>query len=113
MMGIGSLFCLSRGLSVLVEVVRMLNVGKKGKPAKGVVRLLRRLGSLRRFDPTLWVKATAAVLGSLWVSTAGRTAMGVTDGSESLPALARRTRKGAPDGFSGGLHSVQGHHQWT
>jgi hypothetical protein len=32
-MGIGSLFVLSLGLSVLVEVVRMLNVGKKGKPA--------------------------------------------------------------------------------
>jgi hypothetical protein len=30
-MVIGSPFCLS--LSVLVEVVRMLNVGKKGKPA--------------------------------------------------------------------------------
>jgi hypothetical protein len=34
MMGIGSLFGLSRGLSVLVEFVRMLNVGKKGKPAE-------------------------------------------------------------------------------
>jgi hypothetical protein len=41
MMGIGSLFGLSLGLSVLVEVVRMLNVGKKGKPAE------RWLGSLR------------------------------------------------------------------
>jgi hypothetical protein len=50
-MVIGSLFCLSRGLSVLVEVVRMLLMGKKGKTAKGVVRLLRRLGSLRRFGP--------------------------------------------------------------
>jgi hypothetical protein len=38
MMGIGSLFGLSRGLSVLVEVVRMLNVGKKGKPTKGAVQ---------------------------------------------------------------------------
>jgi hypothetical protein len=32
-MGIGSLSCLSR-LSVLVEVVRMLLMGKKGKPAR-------------------------------------------------------------------------------
>jgi hypothetical protein len=31
-MVIGSLFCLSRGLSPLVEGVRMLLMGKKGKP---------------------------------------------------------------------------------
>jgi hypothetical protein len=37
-MVVGSLFCLSLGLSVLVEVVRMLNLGKKGKPAKGAAR---------------------------------------------------------------------------
>jgi hypothetical protein len=69
MMGIGSLFYLSLGLSVLVEVVKMLNgVGKKGKPAKGVVRLLRWLGSPSSLLPYITGKATAAVLGS-WVVT--------------------------------------------
>jgi hypothetical protein len=41
MMGICSFFGLSHGLSLLVEVVRMLLMGKKGKPAE------RWLGSLR------------------------------------------------------------------
>ena len=37
MMGICSLFGLSRGLSLSAEVVRMLvELGKKGKPTKGV-----------------------------------------------------------------------------
>jgi hypothetical protein len=34
MMGICSFFGLSHGLSLLVEVVRMLLMGKKGKPAE-------------------------------------------------------------------------------
>ncbi len=59
-MGIGSLFGLN--LSLLAEVIRMLfdGLGKKGKPAKGVVRLLCRLGSLRRFGRQ--DEAPAAVL---------------------------------------------------
>ena len=67
-MGIGSPFCLSRGLSPLVEGVRMLLMGKKGKPAKGVVRLLRRLGCPSSLLPYITGKATAVVLGS-WVVT--------------------------------------------
>jgi hypothetical protein len=35
MMGIGSLFCLSRGLSVLVEVVRMLNGWERRESRQG------------------------------------------------------------------------------
>jgi hypothetical protein len=46
-MGIGSLFVLSLGLSVLVEVVRMLLMGKKGKPAE---RWLGRPSSPWRLD---------------------------------------------------------------
>jgi hypothetical protein len=71
MMGICSLFGLSRGLSLLAEVVRMLGeLGKKGKPTKGVVRLLRRLGLPSSLLPYITGKATAAVLGS-WVVTSG------------------------------------------
>jgi hypothetical protein len=38
MMGICSLFVLSRGLSLLAEVVRMLNDGKEGKASEAVAR---------------------------------------------------------------------------
>jgi hypothetical protein len=41
-------FC--SGFLSLFGVV-LCELGKKGKPAKGVVRLLRWLGSLRRFGP--------------------------------------------------------------
>jgi hypothetical protein len=50
-MGIGSLFVLSLGLSVLVEVVRMLNVGKKGKPTKGAAQAASSAG----FPSALWL----------------------------------------------------------
>jgi hypothetical protein len=43
-------------------------MGKKGKPAKGVVRLLRRLGCPSALLPYITGKAPAAVLGS-WVVT--------------------------------------------
>jgi hypothetical protein len=55
MMGIGSLFGLSLGLSVLVEVVRMLN-GWEGRESlrRVSLRLLRRLGC----PSALWPEGT-------------------------------------------------------
>jgi hypothetical protein len=51
-MGIGSLSCLSRGLSLLVEVVRMLNGWERRESRRaGRQAEARRLGSLRRFGP--------------------------------------------------------------
>jgi len=50
-MGIGSPFCLSRGLSPLVEGVRMLLMGKKGKPTKGAAQAASSAG----FPSALWL----------------------------------------------------------
>jgi hypothetical protein len=69
-MVIGSLFCLSRGLSVLVEVVRMLNLGKKGKRAKGVARLLCPLGSLRRSGGSMPTSAGSGAVEPLGFDSA-------------------------------------------
>jgi hypothetical protein len=69
-MGIGSLFVLSLGLSVLVEVVRMLNVGKKGKPTGRPSGRALSAGSPFGALAAPCRQATAAVLWSLWVSTA-------------------------------------------
>ncbi len=55
-MGIGSLFGLSRLLAEAVRIELFDGLGKKGKPAKVVARLLRWLGSLRRSCPTLRAK---------------------------------------------------------
>jgi hypothetical protein len=57
--------------------------------------------ALRRFCPLDGAEAPTAVLGS-WVSTGLQGSFSGTNGAESPPALARRARKGAPDGFSGG-----------
>jgi hypothetical protein len=77
-------------------------IGKKGKPtARSLDQAPYGWVALRRFCPTLRVEAPPAVLGS-WGSTGLQGSISGTDGAESLPALARRARKGAPDGFSGG-----------
>jgi hypothetical protein len=69
MMGIGSLFGLSRGLSVLVEVVKMLNGWERRESRRRLsLRLLRRLGCPSALLPYITGKAPAAVLGS-WVVT--------------------------------------------
>jgi hypothetical protein len=86
---------------------------KEGKADGAVVRLstVGRV-ALRRFCPLDGAEAPTAVLGS-WVSTGLQGSFsGSTDG-RALPALARRARKGAPDGFSGGLLSVYGVSSWT
>jgi hypothetical protein len=86
---------------------------KEGKADGAVVRLstVGRV-ALRRFCPTLRVEAPTAVLGS-WVSTGLQGSISGTDGSESLPALARRARKGAPERLQSGVSRFRGHHQWT
>ncbi len=70
-MGIGSLFGLSRLLAEAVRIELFDGLGKKGKPAKGAVRLLRWLGCPSALLPYITGKAPAALLGS-WVSTTGR-----------------------------------------
>jgi hypothetical protein len=67
-MGIGSLFVLSLGLSVLVEVVRMLLMGKKGKPAGRSLEQAPLAGLPFVALAAPCRQATAAVLGS-WVVT--------------------------------------------
>jgi hypothetical protein len=61
-MGIGSLFVLSLGLSVLVEVVRMLNGWERRESQRNAGRVP--FGALA----PQWRLAPAAVLGS-WVVT--------------------------------------------
>ena len=68
-MGIGSLFVLSFGLSVLVEVVRMLLMGKKGKPARRSPDQASLAGLPFVALAAPCRQATAAVLGSLVVTS--------------------------------------------
>ena len=96
MMGIGSLSYLSLGLSVLVEVVKMLNgVGKKGKPAKGVVRLLRWLGS----PSSLWLLDGAKRRRRCWgrgLSPVGQVSIVGSSRSFWVSRRAYRRAEGAP-----------------
>ena len=100
MMGIGSLFYLSLGLSVLVEVVKMLNgVGKKGKPAKGVVRLLRWLGS----PSSLWLLDGAKRRRQCWgrgLSPAGQVSISGSNRSVWVRSLSGAPVRARPKGAS-------------
>jgi hypothetical protein len=96
MMGIGSLFGLSLGLSVLVEVVRMLNVGRKGKRAKGVARLLCPLGC----PSALWPEGTERrqrCCGALGFRQRCKSRLACQVGRFGF-AHSRRARKGSPKG---------------
>jgi hypothetical protein len=98
-MGIGSLFVLSLGLSVLVEVVRMLNVGKKGKPARRSPDQASLAGLPFGALAAPCRQATAAVLWSLWVSTALHGSISVS----SRSVWVSRRAEGAPKARQSGL----------
>jgi hypothetical protein len=94
-MGIGSLSCLSR-LSVLVEVVRMLLMGKKGKPAG---RSLEQ-APLAGFPSALWPEGTERrqrCCGALGFRQRCKSRLACQVGRFGF-AHSRRARKGSPKG---------------
>jgi hypothetical protein len=89
MMGICSFFGLSHGLSLLVEVVRMLLMGKKGKPAErwlGCPSALWRLHADKRRQ-RCWGRG---------LSPAGQVSIGGSSRSVWVSRRAYRRAEGAP-----------------
>jgi len=100
MMGIGSLFYLSLGLSVLVEVVKMLNgVGKKGKPTS---QPLGR-GSSAGFPSSLWRLHAAKRRRRCWgrgLSPAGQVSISGSSRSVWVRSLSGAPVRARPKGAS-------------
>jgi hypothetical protein len=102
MVGIGSLFVLSRGLSLLAEVVRMLN-GWERRESQRRVSLDCFAGwvPLRRSCPTLRAKRRQRCWGRV-LSPAGQVSVSVS--SRSVGSLG--APKGAPKARQSGLDYV-------